>query len=49
VGWSVIYIGEPYSESADEHRPGVPRKVTDDHVEPVVIKTLAEKPVGATH
>jgi transposase len=34
---------------ADEHRPGVPRTVTDDHVEAVVVKTLTEKPADATH
>jgi transposase len=34
---------------ADEHRSGVPRKVTDDHVEAVIVKTLTEKPADATH
>lgn len=34
---------------ADERRPGVPRTVTDDHVEAVVVKTLTEKPADATH
>ena len=29
--------------------PGVPRTVTDDHVEAVVVKTLTEKPPDATH
>lgn len=30
-------------------RPGAPRKITDDDVEAVVVKTLEEKPVNATH
>jgi hypothetical protein len=34
---------------ADEHRSGVPRTVTEDHVEAVVVKTLTSKPAGATH
>jgi transposase len=33
----------------DEHRPGAPRKVTDDRVEALVVKTLESKPRGATH
>ena len=33
----------------DEPRPGVPRSITDAQVEEVVIRTLEEVPVGATH
>jgi len=33
----------------DEPRPGVPRKFGDDDVEALVVKTLTEKPKGATH
>jgi transposase len=33
----------------DEPRPGVPRKVSDDDVERVVVKTLEETPADATH
>ena len=33
----------------DEPRPGQPRKVTDDDVERVIVKTLEEKPASATH
>jgi transposase len=33
----------------DEPRPGQPRKLTDDHVERVIVKTLEETPAGATH
>ena len=33
----------------DEPRPGQPRKITDSDVERVILKTLEEKPVDATH
>jgi transposase len=33
----------------DEPRPGQPRKVTDEEVERVIVKTLEEQPPGATH
>lgn len=33
----------------DEPRPGQPRKITDEEVERVIVKTLEEKPVDATH
>lgn len=33
----------------DEPRPGAPRKITDEQVENVVVKTLQEKPKGASH
>lgn len=33
----------------DEPRPGQPRKITDEDVERVIVKTLEESPPGATH
>src|SRR5438552_15506606 len=33
----------------DEPRPGKPRTISDEQVERVIVKTLEEQPVGATH
>jgi transposase len=33
----------------DEPRPGQPRKITDEEIERVIVKTLEEKPADATH
>jgi len=33
----------------DEPRPGKPRRITDEDVERVIVKTLEEQPPGATH
>jgi transposase len=33
----------------DEPRRGAPRKITDEHVERVIVKTLEETPADATH
>jgi transposase len=34
---------------ADEPRPGTPRKIGDDRVEEIVVKTLTSRPKGSTH
>src|SRR3954453_23350423 len=47
--WRSRFVAKRLVGLADEHRSGVPRTVTDDHVEAVVVKTLTQKPVGATH
>ena len=33
----------------DEPKPGAPRKISDAKIEEIVVKTLAERPEGATH
>ncbi len=33
----------------DEPRPGAPRKITDDDIEEVIVKTLESAPKNATH
>jgi transposase len=47
--WRQRFVDKRLKGLADEYRPGVPRTVTDDHVEAVVVKTLTEKPTDATH
>jgi len=33
----------------DEPRPGKPRSISDEDVEPVIVKTLEQQPANATH
>jgi hypothetical protein len=33
----------------DDPRPGTPRSITDDDVEAVIVRTLDDKPIDATH
>ena len=47
--WRSRFVAKGLNGLADEYRPGVPRSITDDHVEAVVVKTLTEKPTDATH
>ena len=47
--WRNRFVEKRLKGLADEHRSGVPRTVTDDHVEAVIVKTLTEKPKDATH
>ena len=47
--WRARFVAKRLKGLADEHRSGVPRTVTDDHVEAVVVKTLTTKPADATH
>ena len=47
--WRARFVAKRLKGLADEHRSGVPRTVTDDHVEAVVLRTLTSKPVDATH
>jgi transposase len=47
--WRRRFIDQRLDGLVDEPRPGVPRKITDDMVEKVVVQTLETKPKGATH
>jgi transposase len=47
--WRGRFIKKGVAGLLDEPRPGVPRKITDDQVEAVVVKTLESTPRDATH
>ncbi len=47
--WRGRFVAQRLDGLHDEPRPGAPRKITDEHVERVIVKTLEETPVGATH
>jgi transposase len=47
--WRSRFIAERLEGLHDEPRPGAPRRVGDDAVEAVIVKTLEETPVDATH
>jgi transposase len=47
--WRRRFVGRRLDGLHDEPRPGVPRSVTDEDVEAVVVKTLEETPADATH
>jgi transposase len=48
--WRGRFVRERLEGLSDEPRSGAPRKVTDEQVEAVIVKTLEEKPVsGDTH
>lgn len=49
VKWRKRFLERRLDGLMDEPRPGAPRKITDADVEAVVVKTLEEKPVDATH
>ena len=47
--WRARFVEARLDGLLDEPRPGAPRKITDDEVEAVVVKTLESTPKGATH
>jgi transposase len=47
--WRARFIQGRVEALYDEPRPGVPRTITDEHVEQVVVRTLETTPRGATH
>ncbi len=47
--WRRRFVEHRLDGLSDDPRPGAPRKITDDQVEAVIVKTLEEKPTDATH
>src|SRR5262245_60295619 len=47
--WRGRFARRGFDRLHDEPRPGKPRSITDEDVERVIVKTLEEKPAGATH
>ena len=47
--WRRRFLASRLDGLHDEPRPGTPRTISDDDVEAVIVKTLEETPVDATH
>jgi transposase len=47
--WRMRFVEARLDGLLDEPRPGAPRKITDDAVEAIIVKTLESTPRGATH
>jgi transposase len=47
--WRRRFVAKRLDGLVDEPRPGAPRTISDEDVERVVVKTLEDKPVDATH
>jgi transposase len=47
--WRERFAKHRLAGLCDEPRCGAPRKIGDDQIEAIVVKTLEEKPKGATH
>jgi transposase len=47
--WRRRFVAQRLNGLFDEPRPGPPRTIRDDQVEAVIVKTLEDKPVDATH
>ena len=47
--WRRRFLSQRLAGLHDEARPGTPRTIGDDDVEAVIVKTLEETPVDATH
>jgi transposase len=47
--WRGRFLRERLDGLYDEPRPGAPRRITDQQIEQVIVRTLEETPPGATH
>ena len=47
--WRSRFVAERLEGLHDESRPGTPRTISDDDVEALIVKTLEETPLDATH
>jgi transposase len=47
--WRRRFLADRLEGLHDEPRPGTPRSISDDDVEAVIVKTLEETPLDATH
>jgi len=47
--WRKRFVAHGVDDLFDEPRPGAPRKISDEDVEAVIVKTLETKPKGRTH
>jgi transposase len=47
--WRARFVRERLDGLYDEPRPGTHRRITDEQVEQVIVRTLEEMPHGATH
>src|SRR3954454_9646737 len=47
--WRRRFLDRRLEGLADEPRPGAPRRITDEQVEDVIVKTLEATPAAATH
>ena len=47
--WRARFVVRRLDGLSDDPRPGAPRTITDDDVERVIVKTLEETPIDATH
>jgi transposase len=47
--WRKRFFSSGIDGLYDEPKPGAPRKISDNKIDEVVVKTLEELPVGATH
>jgi transposase len=47
--WRERFVKRRLDGLDDEPRPGAPRKIGDERIEAIIVKTLEEKPANATH